>query len=208
MPVTANAWFRLLFIFIGLSLFAACKNDTEMVVDHNDRGQKTEFERRKKDSARHGEFKRWFVSGKIAETAFYQNDTLEGERKLYFESGLLERLENYKKGVIDGKYQAFRESGALEIEQTYSNGALNGWSYKYHPNGVLEEKVMLIDNEENGPFTEYYETGVLKAEGMYIYKDDQALEQGELKEYDSTGVLIRIADCQEGRCYTRWKKEE
>ena len=110
------------------------------------------------------------------------------------------------RGTFEGKYQKFRPDGSLEIEQTYVHGALEGYSIRYYTNGQVEEKVMLKDSEENGPFTEYYPNGKLKAEGTYQYVEDSAVEQGELREYDSTGTLIRIADCDNGVCRTRWKK--
>jgi antitoxin component YwqK of YwqJK toxin-antitoxin module len=124
----------------------------------------------------------------------------------------VESIEHYQKGEYHGKYQKFYESGQLKIEQEFVDGAMQGFSLRYYPNGVLEEKVTIRDSEENGPFWEYYENGNLKTEGSYApsedasFSDNVSLEQGELKEYDENGQLIRIADCNKGVCLTRWKK--
>jgi len=52
---------------------------------------------------------------------------------------------------------------------------------------------------------EYHPNGSLKAEGQYLNGD---FEQGELKLYDETGRLVRIMDCEQGVCRTRWQAAE
>jgi antitoxin component YwqK of YwqJK toxin-antitoxin module len=118
----------------------------------------------------------------------------------------VESIEHYRNGQYHGKYQKFFENGQLKIEQEFADGAMQGFSLRYYPNGVLEEKVTICDNEENGPFWEYWENGNLKTEGNYAPSEEASLEQGELKEYDESGQLIRIADCNKGVCPTHWKK--
>ncbi len=124
------------------------------------------------------------------------------------DQGQLERFERRKKDFAkEGLYQRFSEKGELLEEAQYSNDSLDGERKYFYANGKVKEKVMLHNNDENGPFTEYYENGAIKAEGNYIPGEDVPLEQGELREYDETGQLIRIADCQSGICHTKWKKE-
>lgn len=199
-------WFFAGFIWLFCPL--ACVNSPVETVEHrNERGQMERFERRKKDFAKEGLYQRFSSDGGLLEEAHYRNDTLDGERKYFYPGGKPESTEQYQKGVYHGKYRKFYENGTLQLEQEFVNGVLEGLSIAYYPSGVVKEKVMLRDNAENGPFTEYYENGVLKAEGSYIPGEDLPLEQGELKEYDETGQLVRIADCQSGICRTRWKKE-
>ncbi len=188
-------------------LFCCVNSPVETIEHRNERGHLERFERRKKDFAKEGLYQRFSDTGKLLEEARYVNDTLDGERKYFYLGGDVESIEHYKKGVYHGKYQKFYETGTLQVEQEFVNGELEGWSIGYYPNGAVKEKVTLRHNEEDGPFMEYYENGVLKTEGTYIPGDDLPLEQGELREYDEAGQLIRIADCLSGVCHTRWKKD-
>ncbi len=171
-------------------------------------GRLERYQRRTSDSAKDGLYQKFRPDQTLLEESHYRNDTLEGERKYFYASGKVESVEHYTHGQIEGKFQKFYENGTLQVEQTYSNGALNGESIAYYPNGTVREKVTLRDNEENGPFTEYYENGKIKAEGNYLPGDDGPLENGELKEYDESGTLVRIAECSSGVCLTKWKKEQ
>ncbi len=194
----------------GLLLFSQnfCrqKNALEAVESRDAEGRIERYQRRSSDSAKEGLYQKFRPDNSLLEERHYRNDTLDGERKYFYANGKVESVEQYKHGQIEGKFQKFYETGALRVEQTYVNGALNGESIGYYPNETIKEKVILIDNEENGLFVEYYEDGKIKAEGSYIPGDDGPLENGELKEYDETGTLIRIAECSSGRCITKWKK--
>ncbi|MBV6440436.1 MAG: toxin-antitoxin system YwqK family antitoxin [Haliscomenobacteraceae bacterium CHB4] len=182
------------------------ENPVETVESRDAEGQLERYQRRKRDYAKEGLYQRFSADGKLREEAHYVNDTLDGERKYFFPNGTVESIEHYRRGQYHGKYQKFYESGQLYIEQEFVDGAMQGFSLGYYPNGVLKEKVTIRDNEENGPFWEYWENGNLKAEGNYAPDEDESLEQGELKEYDENGQIIRIADCNKGVCLTRWKK--
>ncbi len=191
-------------LFVTIALLAGCAGATHERTDVKSATGETErFERRKRDFAKDGLYQKFYASGILAEQATYRGDTLHGERTFYFPNGKMERSENYTAGVLQGIFKQYREDGSLFLEQQFVDGALEGLSLRYYPNGQLEEKVTLRQNEENGPFTEYYANGKIKTEGHYIYADDTPLEQGELREYDSTGILIRTANCEKGVCLTR-----
>lgn len=194
----------------GLLLFFQCckQSPIETIESRDAEGRLERYERRKVDAAKEGLYQRFRPDNSLIEEAHYQNDTLNGERKYFYPDGKLESIERYSRGIIDGKFQKFYESGATQVEQTYVNGRLEGMSIAYYPSGGLREKVMLRNNEEDGPFTEYYENGALKAEGTYAPGEESPLETGELKEYDESGQLVRIAECVNGVCTTKWKKEE
>jgi antitoxin component YwqK of YwqJK toxin-antitoxin module len=195
-------------IGITLVLFTtACEKKTEVVETTNEFGRKIRYERKKEDFAKHGLYERFYENGVKAEEAQYENDTLHGFRRFFYESGQLEAEEHFVRGLHHGFYKKYFESGQLEIQQEFINGAMQGKCIRYYPSGKIMEEVTIKDSEENGPFKEYYENGNPKAEGNYIYADDAAAEQGELREYDSTGVLVRIAECDAGVCRTKWKKE-
>lgn len=186
--------------------FCKPKNAVETIETLDAEGRLERYQRRTSDSAKEGLYQKFRPDKTLLEESHYRNDTLEGERKYFYPNGKVESVEQYKRGVIEGKFQKFYENGALRVEQTYVNGALNGESIGFYPNGVVSERVTLRNNEEDGPFTEYYENGKIKAEGTYIPGDDGPLENGELKEYDESGTLVRIAECVSGTCTTKWKK--
>lgn len=200
---------RLSLLTVLLLFLAACAGEppVETIENRDSLGNMERFERRKKDFAKHGRYQRFSPEGKLLEEAIYQNDSLHGERRLFYTNGQVDIVEHYDNGTFSGKYQKFSDKGVLMVEQTFVKGQIEGLSLAYHTNGTVAEKVMFKNGEENGPFTEYYDTGVLKTEGNYVPTEDGPLEDGELKEYDTTGALVRIADCKLGMCQTRWKKD-
>jgi antitoxin component YwqK of YwqJK toxin-antitoxin module len=205
MQVTNQLYRLLLLGFISAQI--ACNSDVETVESKDDLGRVIRYERRKKDFAKQGLYQKFFPDGKLAEEAHFIADSMDGEHKYFYPGGGLESVEHYRKGAYHGKYQKYYENGTVQLEQNFENGALQGQSIAYYPNGTVKEKVTLVNNDENGPFSEYYENGVLKTEGVYVPGDDVPLEEGELKEYDESGTLVRIADCKQGVCLTKWKKE-
>lgn len=182
------------------------QNNLETVETRDPEGRLERFERRKTDFAREGLYQKFAADGKLLEEAHYLSDTLDGERKYFYPNGTVESVEHYLRGAYHGTYRKYYENGQLQVQQEFVNGAMEGLSLRYYPNGTLQEKVTIRDNEENGPFQEYWENGNLKTEGAYQPSEEGSLEQGELKEYDEAGQLVRIADCNRGRCATRWKK--
>jgi len=193
--------------FLILFFLVSCSN-LETVENTDENGNRIKYGRRKNDYAREGLFQRFNAEGKLVEEATYAKDSLHGERKLFYPNGNVDALETYRYGVFHGPFRKHYESGKLQLEQTYENGAMQGFSLGYHENGKLAEKVTMVNNEENGPFFEYYENGKIMAEGTYLPYDGEALEDGELEEYDENGILVRIADCKRGVCLTRWKKDQ
>ncbi|MBK9338212.1 MAG: toxin-antitoxin system YwqK family antitoxin [Lewinellaceae bacterium] len=191
-------------VLILFLAFVACQADTEMVEIKNEHNQTERFERRKKDFAKHGSYRRLHEQGYLLEEASYINDTLHGIRKFYQPNGQLERIETFQHGLHHGPVVLYYENGQKQLEQTYQFGVLEGVSTKWYPNGVLLEKVTLSNNEENGPFTEWYENGKIRAEGNYLGGDN---EHDTLKLYDTLGQLERMLMCQRGACQTIWKKE-
>lgn len=191
-----------------LLLLSYCAQDPlETVEQKNDRGQLERFQRRKDNQKREGLFQRYSAEGVLLEEAHYLADSLDGERKYFSVAGQLESIERYQNNKIHGKFQAFYPDGMVKIEQDFVAGALTGFSIRYYPNGQIQEKVQLKNNVEDGPSVEYHENGQLKTEGNYAPNEEgDGLENGELKEYDESGQLIRVADCQNGMCLTKWKK--
>lgn len=200
--------FSLVLLTTTSVFYQACNGiSVETVEIKDDTGRLERFQRNKKDLSKEGLYQRYTADGKLELEAHYHQNLLQGEKKYFYPSGQLEVLENYQNDQLNGPYRKYYENGVLKIEQTFVQGLMQGQSIRYYPNGNVEERVTMKDSEEMGPFQEYYENGNLKAEGSYApVADESAVEQGELKEYDENGQLIRIADCTDGRCITRWKK--
>jgi antitoxin component YwqK of YwqJK toxin-antitoxin module len=195
---------RLFLVVCLAALLRACDREIETVTVRNDYGEIERYERRKKDYARHGVYRRFDAQGRLREEAYYANDTLHGVRTLYYLNGRPEQVEHYERGVHHGPVVFYHENGRKHLEQTFVNGVLEGISWRWYPNGVLREKVTLRDNEENGPFVEWYENGNLKAEGTYLEGDN---EHDTLRLYDVNGQLERLLWCQKGRCQTLWRRD-
>jgi antitoxin component YwqK of YwqJK toxin-antitoxin module len=191
---------RLMLLFLALS-WSSCTTETVTIQDEF--GRKIRFIQRRKDQKKEGKYERFHENGQLLEQANYVNDSLHGERIFFYADGKKESVEQFDHGTQSGEYVKYREDGTVAIRQTYANGLLNGKSIKYYPNGKVEEEVTMQGGGENGPFREFYDSGIIKTEGNYLFLDDEALEHGELREYDSTGTLIRVADCLQGLCRTR-----
>lgn len=192
--------------FLLLFFFAACGPRLEEVEQVDAEGNKTVYSRIVTTQQKQGDWRWYNPEGVLMEWSQYEADALHGFRRLYYESGALLSEEQFEQGIPVGTYRKYFEDGKPYIVQTYQMGMLEGWSVRYYPNGQVMEEVLLHHNEEQGPFKEYYENGQLKATGTYAYVEDAAVEQGELREYDTTGVLVRIAQCEAGICQTKWKK--
>lgn len=202
-----QTFLRLTMVLLLVSQAFCTQNPLETTESKNDRGQAERWQRRKDTKVKEGLFQRFSPEGVLLEEAHYLADSLDGERKYFSASGVLEIIEHYQNHKIHGKFQSFYPTGQVKIEQDFVQGALTGLSIRYHLNGKVQEKVQLKDNVENGPFSEYHENGNLKTEGTYLPNEEgDGVEAGELKEYDEAGQLIRIADCTNGMCLTRWKK--
>lgn len=143
--------------------------------------------------------------GQLLESAVYSNGKLNGIRKL-FKNGILESEETHVDDKYEGPFKAYHPNGKLQIEANYINDIMTGDVKVYYPSGQLKEIVRFADNVEDGPFVEYHENGKLKAEGNYK-QSDGAVEDGELKLYDTTGTLIKIMNCELGKCFTKWAKD-
>lgn len=204
---------RNLFILFMLGVIGLAGNNcsggegrtpVEQVETTDEYGNQEVYTRRKSDYAKEGLYTKLTPQRQKMEEAFYRNDTLDGRRVLYYEQGDTQSVEHYRMGAYLGPYRSYYPGGQLQQEGLYDNNEMTGPWKLYYENGQLKEVVNFAENQENGPFIEYHENGQLKAEGQYR---NGAFEQGELKLYNESGELIRIMDCEQGVCRTRWQAE-
>ncbi len=154
------------------------------------------------DSIRDGIYESYLEDGSLFERSVYAKGKLHGEKKFYFANGQVQSIETVIDDKYNGPFKLFDSTGQILQECVYENDKTIGTLVNYYSNGQVKEKVEFSNGEENGAFVEYFENGNLKAEGFYKNGD---YEHGPLKLYDSTGVLIRKMDCEEGVCRTTWK---
>jgi len=196
---------RILLFFI-LSMTAMSCNRDQNIVEIKDENNKVveKYFVDPKINKKEGKYERYFPSGNLAETAYYKRDTLDGERIFYFESGQVERVQNYLFGVFQGEFKSYYINGNLNAQGNYLNNEMDGVWKRFYDSGELMEEVNFVNNDENGPFREYFKNGKLKTEGSYI---NGPFENGELKEYNESGEVIRTMSCQSGICNTTWVKK-
>ena len=196
-----------LLLFTLLLLLSSCQQ-AKIIERKNEKGivvERYSIIEDKEGEKKHGLYERFDNEGKIAEQSNYKTGKLEGLRKLY-EQGILESEETRVSDQFHGPYKGYFPNGQLRMEANYEKDIISGDVKVYYPSGKLKEIVRFADNVETGPFIEYYENGNLKAEGNYK-QSDGPVEDGELKLYDTTGNLIRIMDCELGKCTTKWTKD-
>lgn len=190
-------------LFLSFTILS-CTADTTTIVqkDKDDRVlEKISIDTKTKK--KQGLYQRFYPSGNLAEEAFYDRDSLNGTRKFYYESGSLEQEQNYLSGIFQGPFRSFYINGKTNVEGNYVNNEMDGVWKRYYDTGELKEEVNFVNNDENGPFKEYFKNGKLKTEGTYVNGPN---EQGELKEYNEEGELIKIMSCNSGICNTIWVK--
>ncbi len=193
---------------LALTLFLIACSNTQIIEKKNDQGQVIERYQlitKNNKPVKEGFYERYDDSGRLLEKCVYKDDKLNGPRQLY-QQGILESEEVRLNDLYHGDFKAYFPDGKIQLEASYIDNVMTGDVRVYYPSGKLKEIVRFADNVENGPFVEYYENGKLKAEGQYKQLDG-AVEDGELKLYDTSGTLIKIMDCELGKCTTRWTKD-
>lgn len=172
-------------------LLPACKN--ARVVDVERTTSLGEIERysvlKKDTSKKEGVYTLISSEGDTLEKALYSNGQLDGNRYL-FKNGKVFIIETYLKGAYHGPYTAYFDDGQLKQVGFYKNNQMDSiWTtyYTEKPDQVKEE-VTFRNGIENGPFKEYHLNGKLAAEGNYV----DEFEDGEIKVYDTTGILKKI----------------
>ena len=183
-----------------------------------DNGQMAELDNYQKGIL-HGEHKSWFDNGKLKSTSVIVQGEPEGKMTFYYVSGKKEIEGQMVNGDRDGAWFYYNADGSVQLQMLYSRGEVvkerkeNGVFKEYYDDGQLMSEVKYKASKLEGPFVEYYDNGnwvlrqmpsdpimgtppdmerVLqgqskKREGSYR----DGLLEGEVKEYDPKGKLIR-----------------
>ena len=195
----------LLRALVILALFSSCSSHVRKTESDPDTGYKTEFSIDKKTKLHDGPYLKQDSAGTLLEKGILKQGVQNGIREIYFPDGQVNVRERYVNGQLNDLYEFFHPNGQVQLKGYYVNGEMYGMWRKWDPQGKLMEEVMMVANEENGPFTEYYPDGKIQAQGAYLHG---ANENGTLKLYNESGELYKIMLCYEGRCYTKWLKDQ
>lgn len=188
-----------LFLFICWS----CGDNLQRQEVTNEAGGREVFFLDAETKTRAGDYMSYDAEGNLIEQASYTAGELNGQRTLFATTGDTLVVEHYKAGEFVGEYRSYFDTGnKLKMRGQYVDNTMSGEWTKFYDNGQIEEVVTFVNNNENGPFTEWYRDGVLKAKGNYLDGDN---EHGQLLLYDANGKLIRVMNCQRGRCSTEWR---
>lgn len=123
---------------------------------------KLKSEGQMKDKDRIGLWNYYFSDGKtkLSEET-YLNGLLSGDYKIFYLNGKITEWSIYKNGVLHGLSKRYTEEGILVEEINYADGKLNGEVKYYSNSGVLQLKGQYINDMSVGAW-ESYENGKLK----------------------------------------------
>ena len=196
-----------IFLFVGILM--SCEAPFEEIITKDDDGNiVSKYTIRKEDGQKDGPYELYYDE-KLFEKGIFSNGEQDQTRTIFYSTGEKQVEEVYESGKMTTKKEYY-ENGKLKLEGQYDEAVtMSGeWNY-YYNNGQLKESINFKNSIEDGAFKEYYKNGNIKAEGIYVPLEfgveTDGVEQGELKEYNEEGKLIRKANCELGICETTWE---
>ncbi len=90
----------------------------------------------------------------------YKNGVLNGEYKIFYVNGKLTKLAHYKDGLLEGNSKKYSQEGVLIEDLNYIKNVLNGSAAFYEINGNLKQKGVYEDDLKVGIW-EFYTDGEL-----------------------------------------------
>lgn len=90
----------------------------------------------------------------------YGNAKLNGEYKIFYVNGKLTKLAHYKDGLLEGNSKKYSQEGVLIEDLNYVKNVLNGPAAFYEMNGYLKQKGVYKDDLKVGVW-EFYTDGEL-----------------------------------------------
>lgn len=167
----------------------------------------------------HGPFEQFFDNGQAKARSTYQNGNPEGIVTYFFPSGKKEIEGKMVNGDRDGTWSYYNEDGSVQIQILYKTGSYvkdkkeNGTFKEYFDQDKLKSEVTYKAGRKEGRFTEWNNDGAwverpvrIGPDGMQKGDTERVLEgqtkkregtykndllEGEVKEYDEQGKLIR-----------------
>lgn len=173
-----------------------------------------------------GVFEQRFDNGQVKHKATYQQGEPEGVVTYYYPSGKKEIEGSMVNGDRDGSWYYFNEDGTVQIQVLYKQGEYvkdrkeNGTFKEFYDDEKLKSEVTYKAGRKEGRFTEWNDDGAWTTKPVQVgppggeksdlervlegqtkkregtYKND--LLEGEVKEYDEHGKLLRTVNYVSG----------
>lgn len=175
------------------------------------------------DGVLNGEYKKFYLSGKIKEETSYTKGQQDNVYKVWYEDGQQfvegkitgENIQWYENGNImnkyfrldgklEGEYTEWYKDGSLWIVTTHKDNKIYGDYECYFPNGKLHQKMFCLGGllkkdytffQIDGEFNQWYEDGSLHINCHY---KNGALD-GEYKEFYPDGSKKAIRNYKDGQ---------
>jgi antitoxin component YwqK of YwqJK toxin-antitoxin module len=174
-----------------------------------------------------GPFEQFFDNGQPKHRATYQQGEPEGVVTFFYPSGKKEIEGGMVNGDRDGTWYYFNEDGTVQIQVLYQQGEYvkdrkeNGTFKEFYDDDKLKSEVTYKAGKKEGRFTEWNNDGAWTTKPVQLgpqggeksdmervlegqtkkregtYKND--LLEGEVKEYDDHGKLLRTVNYVAGQ---------
>ena len=196
--------YRTLASLLLVTLLCTCDRAHEDRSETDDYGYRTDYQILKESGERDGPARQFGPDGTLLADEQYVAGKLDGLRTAYYPNGTVELEETYRAGQFDGPYATYDSLGNVRLRGQYTAGTMTGNWMRYWPDGTARDVVAMDGNRENGAFREWYANGAPRAAGTYA----DGKEQGTLWQFDESGTLTTVRDCQAGICTALWRAEE
>lgn len=151
------------------------------------------------EGERVGDWKNYYVSGKLKSEGNYTNNQKEGMWVYYYENGNIEQTGEFRSGMENGTWKWYYPNGNLHREEEYFNGKEDGIATEYSLEGEVIAQGDYLEGEKEGNWI--YNAGDYTEEGRYVV----GLREGTWKHYYQSGNLKYQGDYVQGNPHKRHK---
>ncbi len=130
-----------------------------------------------------GNWKEYYIDGKLQAVGNYINNLREGIWKYYYKNGQLEEIGKYIAGEPDSVWTWYHKNGKILREENFYNGLPDGLLTEYDRNENLITQGEYLEGKKEGYWV--YIVGDTKDEGEY----SEDMRSGLWKSYFSDGNL-------------------
>lgn len=147
-----------------------------------------------RDGMYNGDYKEFFVDGRVSKTASYTKGKLNGVTVSYYQNGNKKEEETYVDDERHGRYKRYHWNGTLAEEGEYDHDVQQGYWYTYNDLDNLVETEYYLDGEKHGTNILYFANG--NKHRVINWKKGEELG---FAEYDTTGKIIQDLVFQPGK---------
>ncbi|HEX8547148.1 MAG TPA: hypothetical protein VF691_09320, partial [Cytophagaceae bacterium] len=139
-----------------------------------------------------GEYKKYYIDGKVSSQSFYKDAKKEGAQIEYYENGKVKFSGNFKNGIRSGRFEYYDIKGNLSSIESYdyAEGGENGTYKQFFPSQKLAAEGFLKKGALDSTLTEYYLSGKIKSK-----KD---FRNGKFEVFSEAGGLLQKGYIKDG----------